>query len=104
MLMHRLGMLELLLGSSVMSAGAGGPLHTAEQPANHADDATSQCCESRPHRESKRAAYSSDDDVAQPGAKRMRKYAYIEVHISNSPNAHKPACQPTGDHQRLLTP
>ena len=94
MLTHRLGMLELLMGNSVMSAGAGGPLHAAEQPANYADDASSQCCESRSHRESKRAAYSSDDDVAQPGAKRMRKYAYIEVHVSNSPNSHKPACHP----------
>ena len=92
--MHRLGMLELLMSYSATTAGAA--LHALGQPTGHADDASSQCCEDRPRRGAKRSADSSCDDSGMPGgAKRARrKYAYIEVHISNSANAPKPAAHP----------
>ena len=91
-IMHRLGMLELLLSYSAMSAATA--LHALEQPAGHADDASSQCCEERPRRRAKRSADSSCDDSGLPGAKRARNYAYIEVHVSNSASAPKPAAHP----------
>ena len=90
-IMHRLGMLELLLSYSAMSAGTA--LHALGQPTGHADDASSQCCEKRPRRGAKRSADSSGDDSGLPGAKRARNYAYIEVHVSNSANGPKPATQ-----------
>lgn len=92
--MHRLGMLELLMSHSAMTAGAA--LHALGQPTGHADDASSQCCEERPRWGAKRSAESSCDDSGAPGgAKRARRnYAYIEVHISNSANAPKPAAHP----------
>ena len=92
--MHRLGMLELLMSYSAATAGAA--LQALGQPMGHADDASSQCCEERPRRGLKRSAESSCDDSGMPGgAKRARRnYAYIEVHISNSANAPKPAAHP----------
>ena len=82
------------MSHSAMTAGAA--LHALGQPTGHADDASSQCCEERPHRGCKRSAESSCDDSGAPGgAKRARRnYAYIEVHISNSANAPKPAAHP----------
>ena len=90
-IMHRLGMLELLMTYSAMPAGT-----APGQLAGHADDASSQCCEERSRRGGKRSADSSCDDSGLPvGAKRARRnYAYIEVHISNSAKDPKPAAQP----------
>ena len=78
---------------SYSATTAGAALHALGQPTGHADDASSQCCEERPRRGSKRSAESSCDDSGMPGgAKRARRnVAYIEVHISNSANAPKPA-------------
>ena len=81
---------------SYSAATAGAALQALGQPTGHADDASSQCCEERPRRGLKRSAESSCDDSGMPGgAKRARRnYAYIEVHISNSANAPKPAAHP----------
>ena len=87
-IMHRVGMLELLSYSTMTAHTA---VHALGQQMAHVDDASSQCCGERPRTGAKRAADSSGDDSGPPMAKRARNYAYIEVHVSNSANARKPA-------------
>ena len=88
-MLHRLGLMELLMHYSAMSTNTSAPMHhhaaPEQPPAVHVDDASSQCCESRPRRRAKR----SRDDVRQQGTKRLRNYALIEVHVSNSAGPRK---------------
>ena len=87
-MLHRLGLMELLMHSAMSTDTLASMHHHAapeQPPAVHVDDASSQCCEFRPRRRTKR----SRGVTWQQGAKRARNYALIEIHVSSSAGPRK---------------